>query len=39
MEKTKSYWLESTPATNYPTLDKDISVDVAAWQESLRPIC
>lgn len=29
MEKTKSYWLESTPATNYPALDKDISVDVA----------
>lgn len=29
MEETKSYWLESTPATNYPTLDKDISADVA----------
>lgn len=29
MQKTKSYWLESTPATNYSSLDKDISVDVA----------
>ncbi|MDD4658711.1 MAG: FAD-dependent oxidoreductase [Eubacteriales bacterium] len=29
MEETKSYWLESTPATNYPALDQDISVDAA----------
>ncbi len=29
MERTKSYWLESTSTTNYPVLDKDISVDVA----------
>jgi hypothetical protein len=25
----KSYWLASTPETNYPTLNEDIKVDVA----------
>jgi glycine/D-amino acid oxidase-like deaminating enzyme/nitrite reductase/ring-hydroxylating ferredoxin subunit len=25
----ESYWIASTPRTNYPTLEKDISVDVA----------
>lgn len=25
----KSYWLASTPKTNYPTLEEDISVDIA----------
>ncbi|MGH4124571.1 MAG: FAD-dependent oxidoreductase [Clostridium sp.] len=24
----KSYWLDSTPGTNYPTLEKDINVDI-----------
>ncbi len=26
---TKSYWLDSTPETKYPTLKKDIKVDIA----------
>ncbi len=26
---TKSYWLDSTPKTNYPSLEEDIKVDVA----------
>lgn len=26
---SKSYWLDSTPETNYPTLEKDINVDIA----------
>ncbi|MCB2354205.1 hypothetical protein [Clostridium estertheticum] len=25
----KSYWLDSTDETNYPTLEKDIKVDIA----------
>lgn len=25
----KSYWIESTPTTNYPALDKDVKVDAA----------
>ena len=26
---TKSYWIDSSNNTNYPTLDNDISVDIA----------
>lgn len=28
-EKSKSYWISSTPPTNYPELSQDISVDAA----------
>ena len=27
--KPESYWLESTPPTGYPVLDRDITADVA----------
>lgn len=27
--KSLSYWLSSTPITNYPTLTEDIDVDIA----------
>jgi len=26
---SKSYWLDSTPETNYPTLKKDTTADIA----------
>ena len=28
-EYLKSYWITSTPETNYPSLNEDIKVDVA----------